>query len=75
MSGDYFKMAALDDLVVIPLRTLQRRMAGNDDVRAIIVAVADGVSTENVQSEIEQLMRERRGKGPSGQLREYVCAS
>jgi putative ABC transport system permease protein len=50
-----------DDLVVIPLRTLQRRMAGNDDVRAIIVAVANGVPTENVQSEIEELMRERRG--------------
>jgi len=50
-----------DDLVVIPLRTLQRRMAGNDDVRAIIVAVADGVSTETVRNAIEALMRERRG--------------
>ena len=50
-----------DDIVIIPLRTLQRRMAGNDDVRAIIVSVADGVSTETVQNRIEALMRERRG--------------
>ena len=50
-----------DDIVIIPLRTLQRRMAGNDDVRAIIVSVADGVSTEAVQNRIEALMRERRG--------------
>jgi putative ABC transport system permease protein len=50
-----------DDLVIVPLRTLQRRMAGNDDVRSIIVAVSDGVSTESVQNEIETLMRVRRG--------------
>jgi len=50
-----------DDIVIVPLRTLQRRMAGNNDVRAIIVAVADGVSTASVQSAIEDLMRERRG--------------
>ena len=50
-----------DDIVIIPLRTLQRRINGNTDVQAILVAVADGVSTSAVQSEIEQLMRERRG--------------
>ena len=50
-----------DDIVIIPLRTLQRRIKGNTDVQAILVAVADGVSTSAVQSEIERLMRERRG--------------
>ncbi len=50
-----------DDLVVIPLKTLQRRMAGNSDVRTILVAVHDGVSTTTIQTEIESLMRERRG--------------
>ena len=50
-----------DDIIIIPLRTLQRRIKGNTDVQAILVAVADGVSTSAVQSEIEQLMRERRG--------------
>ena len=49
-----------DDLVVIPLRTLQRRMAGNSDVNAILVSARDGVSTEKVQADIERLLRERR---------------
>jgi putative ABC transport system permease protein len=49
-----------DDLVVIPLRTLQRRMAGNSDVGAILVSARDGVSTEKVQADIERLLRERR---------------
>ena len=49
-----------DDLVVIPLRTLQRRMAGNSDVGAILVSARDGVSTEKMQADIENLLRERR---------------
>jgi putative ABC transport system permease protein len=49
-----------DDLVVIPLRTLQRRMAGNSDVGAILVSARDGVSTEKVQADLERLLRERR---------------
>ena len=49
-----------DDLVVVPLRTLQRRMAGNADVNSIMVSARDGVSTEKVQAELERLLRERR---------------
>jgi putative ABC transport system permease protein len=49
-----------DDLIVVPLRTLQRRMAGNSDVNAILVSARDGVSTEKVQADIERLLRERR---------------
>ena len=49
-----------DDLVLIPLRTFQRRLAGNTDVRTIYVAARDGVSTDTVKSDIERLMRERR---------------
>ena len=49
-----------DDIVVMPLRTLQRRMAGNADVNAIMVSARDGVSTEKVQADIERLLRERR---------------
>jgi putative ABC transport system permease protein len=49
-----------DDLVLIPLRTLQRRMAGNSDVGAILVSARDGVSTEKVQEDLERLLRERR---------------
>ena len=49
-----------DDLVLMPLRTFQRRVAGNQDVSMIQVSVRDGVSTEKAQSDIERLMRERR---------------
>jgi putative ABC transport system permease protein len=49
-----------DDLVVVPLRTLQRRMAGNSDVTSILVSAREGASTEKVQADIERLMRERR---------------
>lgn len=54
-----------DDVVVIPLRALQRRIAGNQDVAMIQVSVRDSASTEKAQSEITQLMRERRHLGPS----------
>jgi putative ABC transport system permease protein len=53
-----------DDLVVIPLRALQRRIAGNQYVDGIFVSVRDGVSTKKVQADIELLMRERRRLGP-----------
>ncbi|MDY6838901.1 MAG: ABC transporter permease, partial [Thermodesulfobacteriota bacterium] len=49
-----------DDFVLIPLRTLQRRIAGNTDVSEIYVSAQDGVSTEKVEKDIEDLMRERR---------------
>ncbi|MDY6950212.1 MAG: ABC transporter permease [Thermodesulfobacteriota bacterium] len=49
-----------DDFVLIPLRTLQRRIAGNTDVSGIYVSAQDGVSTEKVEKDIEDLMRERR---------------
>jgi len=49
-----------DDFVLIPLRTFQRRIAGNTDVDRIYVSARDGVSTKKVQRDIEALMRERR---------------
>jgi putative ABC transport system permease protein len=49
-----------DDFVLIPLRTLQRRIAGNTDVSAIYASAQDGVSTEKVEKDIKRLMRERR---------------
>jgi putative ABC transport system permease protein len=49
-----------DDVVLVPLRMLQRRVVGNVDVSMISVSARDGVSTEKVQQDIEQLLRERR---------------
>jgi putative ABC transport system permease protein len=49
-----------DDTIVMPLRAVQRRLTGNQDVRTLMVSVKDGVSTDKVQRQLEQLMRERR---------------
>jgi putative ABC transport system permease protein len=49
-----------DDLVVMPIRTFHRRVAGNQDVSLIQISVKDGISTDKVQRETERLLRERR---------------
>ncbi|KCV83235.1 TRAP-type C4-dicarboxylate transport system periplasmic component-like protein [Actibacterium atlanticum] len=49
-----------DDIVVIPLLTYQRRIAGNDDVALIYLSVRDGVSMERATQDIEALLRDRR---------------
>jgi len=49
-----------DDLVLVPLRTLQRRLVGNTDVASISVSVKDGILTEKAKADIERLLRERR---------------
>jgi putative ABC transport system permease protein len=49
-----------DDLILMPLRTFQRRIAGNQDVSMIQVSVKDGVSTEKVEQNIQRLLRDRR---------------
>jgi putative ABC transport system permease protein len=53
-----------DDTVIVPLRTLQRRVTGSQDVSSIMVAANDGAS-ERAMSRIETLMRERRHIGPT----------
>jgi putative ABC transport system permease protein len=54
-----------DDLVVIPLRTFQRRVSGNQDVSLIQISVREGASTDKAKKDIERLMRDRRHLGPS----------
>jgi len=49
-----------DDLVLLPLRTFQRRIAGNRDVGLIQVSVQEGASTEKAERDIKRLMRKRR---------------
>ncbi len=52
-----------DDLILMPIRALQRRIAGNRDVDAIFVSVRDGISPVRAKADIERLMRERRAIG------------
>jgi len=52
-----------DDVVLMPLRTFQRRISGSTDVDSIMLSARDGVSTERIQAATERLLRERRKIG------------
>jgi putative ABC transport system permease protein len=49
-----------DDTVIMPLRTVQRRLTGKQDVTTILISMQDGASTEQVSNQLTVLMRERR---------------
>jgi putative ABC transport system permease protein len=49
-----------DDTIVMPLRTVQRRVRGSDDVTGLQVSVKDGASLAQATEAIKALMRERR---------------
>ncbi|HSM20348.1 MAG TPA: ABC transporter permease, partial [Hyphomicrobiales bacterium] len=49
-----------DDTIIMPIRAVQRRFLGNQDVRSIFVSAAEGVSTDRVRRDLTALMRERR---------------
>ncbi|MCL4183989.1 MAG: ABC transporter permease [Burkholderiaceae bacterium] len=49
-----------DDVVLVPLRTLQRRVTGNTRVSTLLVSMKDGSDAERVKSSLTQLLRERR---------------
>ena len=53
-----------DDLVLLPLRTFQRRIAGNDDVSTIFVTAASAAETTRAQSQLEALLLQRRRIAP-----------
>ena len=49
-----------DDTVLMPLKAVQRRFTGNQDIRAIIVAADPAYDSADIQNAIASLMRERR---------------
>jgi putative ABC transport system permease protein len=49
-----------DDTVLVPLKTLQRRITGNTRVNTLLVSMADGSDPDRVKAGITQLLRERR---------------
>ena len=53
-----------DDIVLVPIRMLHRRIAGNSDISRIMVSAKDGVETAKVQVDIERMLRERRNIAP-----------
>ena len=50
-----------DDVVLMPIRTAQRRLTGNvNDVSTLMLSLRDGVVAAPVMEQIRKLMRERR---------------
>lgn len=49
-----------DDTVLVPLRTLQRRVTGNVRVNTLLVSMKDGSEPERVKASLTQLLRELR---------------
>ncbi len=54
-----------DDIVVMPLRAVQRRLTGSRDIRTILVSAAEVELVAPVKRQVEALLRERRRIGPA----------
>jgi putative ABC transport system permease protein len=54
-----------DDVVLMPLRAVQRRLAGSNDIGAVYVSVEKTRSTTLVRDRIDALLRDRRRIAPS----------
>ena len=52
-----------DDMVVLPLRTLQRRVTGTTRVNTLLVSVRDEAGIDRARAAMTQLLRERRKLG------------
>ncbi len=52
-----------DDMVVMPLRTVQRRLTGTQDIGRIMVSVKQEASMDAVKLQLASLLRERRRIG------------
>ena len=53
-------MGDQDDMVLLPLHTLQRRVSGNRKVGTLAVSMEDGSDSTTVKAGLRQLLRERR---------------
>ena len=49
-----------DNLLVLPLATMQRRVVGHTRINTILVSMLDGSDSTRVKESLEELMRERR---------------
>jgi putative ABC transport system permease protein len=49
-----------DDTVVMPLRTVQRRLSGSQDINRLTISVKEGASIDAVKDQLTLLLRERR---------------
>ncbi len=49
-----------DDVVLVPIKTLQRRITGSTSVNSLLVSMADGSDPTRVKAGLTELLRERR---------------
>ncbi|MFA5119940.1 ABC transporter permease [Zavarzinia sp.] len=49
-----------DDVVIMPLKTFQRRISGNQDVSLMLISAVSAEATAKVKEDIQGIMRERR---------------
>jgi len=49
-----------DDVVIMPIKAVQRRFTGNQDIRLMLVGVDQAYATAQVQSSLTDILRERR---------------
>jgi putative ABC transport system permease protein len=49
-----------DEIIVMPLRTVQRRLTGTQDVASIMVSVRDNALIDSARDQVTAIMRERR---------------
>ncbi len=54
-----------DDVVVVPLRTAQRRLMGSVDISTLMLSVEDAATMDAVKEQVTWLLRERRHIGPN----------
>ena len=49
-----------DDMVLMPIKTLQRRITGHTRVNTLLVSMSEGSDAKSVTASLTQLLRERR---------------
>lgn len=54
-----------DDMVVVPLATLQRRLTGNQRLNTILISMQEGSQSDRIKASLSQLLRELRRLSPS----------
>ncbi|WP_116090490.1 ABC transporter permease [Sphingomonas crusticola] len=53
-----------DDVVLMPLRTVQRQIIGNTDIYWIVIGVDPAYDNKTVSADLDKLLRERRHLAP-----------
>lgn len=56
-----------DDVVIMPVKAVQRRFTGNRDIRLMLVGVDSAYDSQQVQASLSDLLRERRNIEPGAE--------